>query len=321
MCPLTLPSGFSACRSIFLTLLLGPGLAFAEEAAELDDMIVTAALEPLSARDVASSITIITREEIEQRQVKYVAELLRDVPGFAVSQAGGPGTQTQIRVRGAEANQLLVLMDGIRANDPASADEFQFQYASTANIERIEIIRGPQSAIWGTDALAGVVNIIRRKNVSNSYLNANAEYGSFNSLSVGMDGGVTRGKFQLSGGISYMNTDGTNISRVGDEDDGADNTNANLTLNIDATDSLKLLFSGQHVDATTDFDDTDFYGTGLPADSDRVTKAKRDYLRGEARLDPADSPWSGSFSINWLNTDNDNFSDGAWTTSTAADSL
>ena len=81
-----------------------------------------------------------------------------------------------------------------------------------------------------------------------------------------------------------MNTDGTNISRDGDEDDGADNTNANLTLNIDATDSLKLLFSGQHVDARTDFDDTDFYGSGLPADSDRVTKAKRDYLRGEARL-------------------------------------
>ncbi len=98
----------------------------AEEALELDDMVVTAGLQPISINDVASSITIITRAEIEQRQVKYLSDLLRDVPGFAVSQAGGPGTQTQIRVRGAEANQLLALIDGVRANDPALSDEFPF---------------------------------------------------------------------------------------------------------------------------------------------------------------------------------------------------
>src|SRR5690606_5773000 len=139
---------------------------------ELNDLLVSAALEPVSVADVASSVTVITREQIEQRQVEYLTELLRDVPGFAVSQSGGPGTLTQVRVRGAEANQLLVLIDGVRANDPASGDEFQFQFATTANIERIEIIRGPQSAIWGTDALAGVINIIRRKDVDEYYLAA-----------------------------------------------------------------------------------------------------------------------------------------------------
>jgi vitamin B12 transporter len=292
-----------------------------EEPVELEPMIVTAGLEPISAQDVASSITIITREEIEQRQAKYLADLLRDVPGFSVSQAGGPGTQTQVRVRGAEANQLLVLMDGIRANDPASADEFQFQYASTANIERIEIIRGPQSAIWGTDALAGVINIIRRRDVTDQYLAAEAEYGSFNSLSIGADGGISRDRYQLSGGISYMQTDGTNISREGDEDDGAENTNANIALEIDPSDSWHLSFSGQHVDSKTDFDDVDFFVSGLPADADRVTEAKRDYLRGEARFDPQASPWSGSFSLNWLDTDNENFSDGLWSTTTSAESL
>lgn len=312
---------FPAPHIYFLVLMLCTFSIFAEEAVELDDLVVTAALEPISAQDVASSITIITREEIEQRQVKTLAELLRDVPGFAVSQAGGPGTQTQIRVRGAEANQLLVLMDGIRANDPASADEFQFQYASTANIERIEIIRGPQSAIWGTDALAGVINIIRRKNVSNQYLAAEAEYGSFNSLSVGADGGVSRDHYQLSGGISYMQTDGTNISREGIEDDGAENTNANASLEIESSDALHLVFSGQHVDSKTDFDDFDFFETGLPVDADRVTEARRNYLRGEARFDPRGNPFSGSFSVNWLDTENDNFADGVWDSSTAAESL
>lgn len=306
---------------IFILFILFTFSALAEEPAELDDLVVTAGLEPVSIQDVASSITIITREEIEQRQVKYLADLLRDVPGFAVSQAGGPGTQTQVRVRGAEANQLLVLMDGVRANDPASADEFQFQYASTANIERIEIIRGPQSAIWGTDALAGVVNIIRRKDVNSQYLNANAEYGSFNSLDVGVNGGLSRGGLQISGGISYLDTDGTNISREGLEDDGARNTNANIALELAATESLDLTFTGQHVSAETDFDDTDFVDTGLPYDSDWVTKAKRDYLSGAARYDPASSAWSGSLSINWLDTDNDNYKEGVWDTSTSAESL
>jgi vitamin B12 transporter len=316
-----LPESAPIRTFFFLALVLYALSVFAEEPAELEVLVVTASLEPISAQDVASSITIITREEIEQRQVQYLADLLRDMPGFNVSQAGGPGTQTQIRVRGAEANQLLVLMDGLRANDPASGDEFQFQFASTANIERIEIIRGPQSAIWGTDALAGVINIIRRKDVAEQYLATEVEYGSFNSLNLGVDGGISRDRYQLSGGISYMETDGTNISRVGDEEDGAENTNANATLEIEPSDSWHLIFSGQLVDSKTDFDDIDFFGSGLPVDADRVTEATRNYLRGEARFDPQSSPWSGSFSVNWLNTDNDNFSDGIWNTSTAAQSL
>jgi vitamin B12 transporter len=311
------------CRHtlLFSTLLLFTLPSWAEEPAELEDLVVTAGLEPVSARDVASSITIITREEIELRQVRFLGDLLRDVPGFSVSQAGGPGTQTQVRVRGAEANQLLVLMDGIRANDPASVDEFQFQYASTANIERIEIIRGPQSAIWGTDALAGVINIIRRKDVADQYLAAEAEYGSFDSVNLAADGGFRRDRLELSGGIAYANTNGTNISRTGDEKDGAENTNANVSLEFDPSDAWTLLLSGQHVDSTTDFDDADFVVTGLPHDTDRVTEARRDYVRGEARFDPLNSRWNGSFSVNWLNSDNDNYLDGARDTSTAAESL
>ena len=318
-----LKEGRPAIQSVLLstTFLFFGSFATAEEPAELEELIVTAGLEPISVADVASSVTIITREEIEQKQVKFLADLLRDVPGFAVSQAGGPGTQTQVRVRGAEANQLLVLMDGIRANDPASGDEFQFQYALTSNIERIEIIRGPQSATWGTDALAGVINIIRRKDVANQYLAANAEYGSFNSVNLGVDGGINRERMTLTGGISYMNTDGTNISREGDEDDGAENLNANARMEIRASDSVGLVFSGQHVDATSEFDDFDFFTTGLPVDADRVTEAKRNYVRGEVRYDPADDPWNGGFEINWLDTDNNNFSDGVWDSATAAQTL
>lgn len=296
--------------------------AHADEAPlELNDLLVSAALEPVSAADVASSVTVITREQIEQRQVKYLTELLRDVPGFAVSQSGGPGTLTQVRVRGAEANQLLVLIDGVRANDPASGDEFQFQFATTANIERIEIIRGPQSAIWGTDALAGVINIIRRKDVVEDSIAASAEYGSFNSLDLALDGGISRDSLRLSGGLSYMSTDGTNISRQGNEDDAADNTTANLAIEVDVSDSWSLLFNGLHVDATSDFDEFDNFVTGLPTDADRESRARRDYLKGEARWQPADSAWSGSLTAGWVDTDNRNFADGLRDSTTSANTL
>ncbi len=293
----------------------------AEDAIELDDMLVTAGLQPISINDVASSITIITREEIEQRQVKYLSDLLRNVPGFAVSQAGGPGTQTQIRVRGAEANQLLVLIDGVRANDPALSDEFPYQYALTANIERIEIIRGPQSATWGGDAMAGVINIIRKKDVANNYLSGSVEGGSFSTINASIDGGYSAESFRITGGLAYFDTDGTNVSRQGNETDGAENTTANLDVEFDVGDSLTLRFSGQAVDARSEFDDFDYFVTGLPTDADRVTESQQTYLTAEARFAPAGKNFSANFSINHLSSDNDNYSDGFWSGSTAAETL
>lgn len=290
-----------------------------EEPAELGDLVVTAALEPLALSDVASSVTVITREQIEQRQVKYLADLLRDVPGFNVSLAGGVGAQTQLRVRGTEANQMLVLIDGVRANDPASVDEFQLQFALTANVERIEIVRGPQSAIWGSDAMAGVINIIRRKDSPETWLSGSAEGGSFDTVSAAVDGGFSRDTLRLQGGIAFYQTDGVNIARQGDEKDGAENTTANLGLEWEMAESWKLVMSGQHVEAETQFDDVDFFVTGLPVDTDRFTEVERNYLRSEVLFQPAGSRWSGNASINYSDSDNQNFHDGEWNSSTAAE--
>ncbi len=305
----------SALLTVFSSQLL------AEDTYELDDMLVTAGLQPISINDVASSVTIITREEIEQRQVKYLSDLLRDVPGFAVSQAGGPGTQTQIRVRGSEANQLLVLIDGVRANDPALSDEFAFNYALTANIERIEIIRGPQSATWGSDAMAGVINIIRKKNVDSHYISANLEAGSFSTISAGVDGGYSGESFRITGGLAYFDTDGTNVSRQGTEKDGAKNTTANLDVEFDASDALILRFSGQAVDATSEYDSIDYFVTGLPVDADRVTESQQTYLTAEARYAPVQQPFSGSLMVNRLDSDNNNYADGLWSNSSAAETM
>ena len=293
----------------------------ADESLDLEHVLVTARLQPISVGEIGSSVTVITSEEIERKQVKYLSELLRDVPGFSVSQSGGPGSQTQVRVRGAEANQLLVLMDGVRANDPAASGEFQYQFALTSNIERIEIIRGPQSATWGSDAIAGVINIIRKKNVEDHYLSANIEAGSFDSFNTSVDGGYSGKVFQVSGGLSYLDTAGSNISRIGNERDGAQNTTGNITLEFDAGDSLSLRFSGQWINATSEYDDIDYVLTGLPQDADRESETTQNFLTGELRYESRQSPWTGSFSVNRMDSDNDNLSDGMWTGSTAATTL
>lgn len=293
----------------------------ADEAPSLEHVLVTARLEPIAVGDIGSSVTVITREEIEKKQVKYLSELLRDVPGFSVSQSGGAGSQTQVRVRGAEANQLLVLMDGVRANDPAASGEFQYQFALTSNIERIEIIRGPQSATWGSDAIAGVINIIRRKDVEDHYLAGSVEAGSFDSWNLNLDGGYAGETLRINAGLTFLDTDGTNVSRSGDENDGARNTTGNIAVEADASDDFRLRFSGQWIDASSDWDDIDYSITGLPVDADRVTDSTQGFLTGELRYEPIDKPYSGSLTINRTNSDNDNFSDGAWISSTAATTL
>jgi len=306
--------------TLILAAAFGQPLA-ADEAPSLEHVLVTARLEPITVGEIGSSVTVITREEIEKKQVKYLSELLRDVPGFSVSQSGGAGSQTQVRVRGAEANQLLVLMDGVRANDPAASGEFQYQFALTSNIERIEIIRGPQSATWGSDAIAGVINIIRRKDVQDHYLAGSVEAGSFNSRNLNVDGGYAGKTVRVNGGLTWLDTDGTNVSRSGGETDGARNTTGNLSVEVDAPGDWKLRLSGQWIDASSDWDDVDFIHTGLPADADRVTDSRQGFLTGELRFQPPDKPWSGSFSVNRTNSDNDNFSDGQWTSSTASTTL
>jgi vitamin B12 transporter len=290
-----------------------------ERPAALDDLVVSASLEPVARNEVVSSVTVITREDIEARQVKYVGDLLRDVPGFNVSQSGGVGTQTQVRVRGAEANQLLVLVDGIRANDPASSDEFQWQFALTSDIERIEIVRGPQSAIWGSDAVAGVVNIIRRKGAGDRRVSGRAEVGSFDTVDLAVDGAWSSDGLRLFGGVSYTDTEGINIARVGDEKDSAENTTANLGAEWALGEAWTLAALGQFVDATSDFDDTDFLVTGLPADTDRVTENEQTYLQAEARFAPTDSIWSGNVQANFSDTDTLNRYDGVFNSSTAAE--
>jgi vitamin B12 transporter len=286
---------------------------------EIDNIIVTASRSPIDLANVGSSTTVITREQIDLRQARYVTDLLRSVPGFAVSQVGATGSQTQVRVRGAEANHVLVLIDGVRANDPASGDEFRWELLSTGDVERIEIVRGPQSSLWGSDAISAVVHVITRSGGERPGIGGYAEGGSHNTVNGGLNGGFGGKRWSLGFGVERLDTDGTNISRSGTEDDDSNMTTASLSSQIRPSGNLDIKLGIRAVDAYAQFDPVDFFVSGLPTDGDVATDSERIYLNADTTLSTLDGRLVHRLNARYLNTDNRNLSDGSLNSSTASD--
>ena len=307
-----LVNGVVFCAPVF-------GQSNDESTEEVDTIVVTASRSPIAKANLGSSTTVITREQIELRQARYVTELLRAVPGFVVSQVGTTGSQTQVRVRGAEANHVLVLIDGVRANDPASGDEFRWELLSTSNIERIEIIRGPQSSLWGSDALSAVVHVITQSGGDRPGINAYAEGGSFNTVNGGLNGATGGDSWSLAFGLERLDTDGTNISRSGSEDDESDMTTASISARLRPSENLTLQLGLRAVDAYSQFDPVDFFATGLPEDGDVATDSDRYYWNAGATFSTLDGRLSHQLYARYLETDNRNLADGVQNSSTASD--
>jgi vitamin B12 transporter len=129
---------------------------------------------------LGTAVTVIDVKQLEQRQTLYIGDILRDVPGLAVNRSGGAGATTQVRMRGAEGNHTLVLFDGADISDPFQG-EFDFSGLQTGDIERIEILRGSQSALYGSDAIGGVINVISKRGRGDLAINGTGEAGSFSS--------------------------------------------------------------------------------------------------------------------------------------------
>ncbi len=180
-----------------------------------------ASTEPASgvaADEIGSSVTVITAAQLKAEQIRHAADALRSLPGVAVSRTGGYGSLTQVRIRGAEGNHTLVLIDGIDAGDTSSG-EFDFSNLLVEDIDRIEVIRGGQSGIGGSKAIGGVINIITKNGKGPLTFTARAEGGSFNTREIA--GRVSAGNdkfwFALSGNV--RDSDGFNQSLRGNESD------------------------------------------------------------------------------------------------------
>ncbi len=256
------------CMALFISLVSSQVMAQpVSEAME----VITVSATPININDAGSSVSVISRQNILDRNAGSVQDLLREIPGFSVNQQGSHGAVTQVRIRGAEANQVLVLINGIEVNDLAQGSEFDFSQISTNDIERIEIVRGPQSALWGSDAMAGVIHIITMPNTDDSSFDASLETGSFSTQRATFSANLGSSRHQTKLSVDYLDSDGTNIARNGNEDDGLENLTVSLAGRYAASDNLSLSYTIRHTDKTSEFDAIDFFTTGLPVDADYET--------------------------------------------------
>jgi vitamin B12 transporter len=278
---------------------------FNQAMAEVTDTVsVTASRTDTSLMSSGTSFSVLDRQDIVNSNANSLIDLLRTVPGLQVNQQGSRGAVAQVRMRGAEANQILVLINGIEANDPAQGSEFNFAHLTTKQIQRVEVVRGPQSALWGSDALAGVISIstIPSQDQTSS-LTAGVEAGSFATTNANV-AWQHMGDTKISASLSHLNTDGTNIARNGSEDDGYENTSLDLSASRQLTQKVNLSGSLRYVDSSSDFDAIPF-STGLPADADNSTDSEQIYGRVNLRLNSFEGRYQQRLSLSRTDTDNE----------------
>jgi len=163
----------------------------------LSEIVVTANKTETPYYTLGSSVSIITSEEISRQNLRTVVDVLREMPGLTITQQGGPGKLAYVYIRGSNSNHTLVIIDGVKMNDASSPNNaFDFSTLNTNDIERIEIVRGPQSTLYGSEAIAGVINIITKRGTDKP---------QFNFLGEGGSNNYYRGNFSAQGNLGILN--------------------------------------------------------------------------------------------------------------------
>jgi vitamin B12 transporter len=242
-------------------LLLTAGAASAQTAPQADDstllgdVIVTANRSAQTADRVGQSVTVLTTKQIEASQTVEVVDLLVRTPGVSLSRNGGIGASTSLRIRGAEADQTVFVIDGVKLNDPsATGSGYNPGNLLTGDIARVEVLRGAQSTLWGSQAIGGVVNLTTAEPTRPFQASLDAEAGSRGTsyLRGGIGGAGERLNWRVA--ASHYQTDGFSTFARGTEDDGYENTGLSGRLNIKLTDAVSLDLRSVYSSGRTDID-------------------------------------------------------------------
>nr|WP_208404183.1 TonB-dependent receptor [Sphingomonas insulae] len=219
------------------------------------DILVTANREARPASTVGQAVTVLDTATITQRQAVTVSDLLRQTPGVTVTRNGGVGTSTSVNIRGAESDQTVALIDGIKLNDPSSpGGGFNFGSLLIGNIARIEVLRGAQSVLWGSQAIGGVVNLITRQPTEQLRVNARAEGGWHETGQAFANVSGKSGPVSASFGGGYYTTDGISAYAPGKERDGFRNYSANGSVGIALAQNVSVDLRGFYANGRTDID-------------------------------------------------------------------
>lgn len=304
-----------------LAALSSPIAFAAEDAISLsetlwEEVIVSAAFVPTPRSIAGSAAATFDASDIGNRGIVFAADLLREAPGVSINRSGPVGAITQARIRGAEGNHTLVLIDGIEVNDPAFGSEFDFASLTTGDLQRIEVLRGPQSALYGSDAIGGVINITTPRRAGQQRGTFVAEAGSFATLRLGSSialGDDANG-FRFS--AEHQDTDGVDASRIGSEDDGFEVLTIHGKGWTQLSDAIDAELVVRYNDSSADADrqDFDFPSTstqGLIVDANNGNDASRLYARLAFQAQQADGALVHNLAIDLTDTESDFISDGS----------
>lgn len=247
-------------RSSYLALVAAslPGFALAQDTAPavtLDPLVLSAGFLPVASDGYGRAYSVVTATEIEERGLVTVQDALRAMPGVSVSSTGA--SYTQVRIRGSEADHTLILIDGIEA--AGGADEYILSGLETANVERIEVLRGPQSVYYGSNASAGVINIITDKGGPGLHYGGKVEVGNGAAASAHVSNNGERGGIALN--LSARDDHGWDQSGDGGEKDGINRKTIGLSGWYQATDDLRLGGSLRRAKEKYDYDRADYMAT------------------------------------------------------------
>jgi vitamin B12 transporter len=281
----------AACVALlipFCTSIAAPG-----EATELQSIVVTATRIPTPELQIASSVTVVTAAEIAARQIRTLPDLLKEVPGLNVVQSGGPGGQTSVFMRGTNSNHTKVLIDGIDVGDPSSSNaSFDFGQLLTQDIQKVEILRGPQSSLYGSDAIGGVINVITKSGSGPPQVSASLEGGSFDSFNQMGHLSGSLDQFHYAATIDHVHSAATAVTPLdslppGQQriDDEYDNLTASTKLGFDVTEHFDLGLVARYTDSHLHFTGDNFASfPSTPDTSQSESTTRQYYTRATAHL-------------------------------------
>jgi vitamin B12 transporter len=283
--------------------------AYAGEADELPQAIViTATRLPTPVAEVASSITVVTAEDIAARQERTIADVLKDVPGLNVVQTGGPGGVTSVFIRGTNSNHTKVFIDGIDVSDPSnSTGAFDFGQLLTPDIERVEVLRGPQSGLYGSDAIGGVINIITKSGAGPMKLAAGLEGGSFETFNQAASLSGSADGFHYSANVLHFHAGATPVTPLdllapGEAriDDYDDNLTFSTKLGYDISPDFDLGLVARYTDIhlrTTGEDYPPPLYVGVPASAQTTAATDEYFTRLTAHLKSFDGAFDETLGL------------------------
>lgn len=293
--------------------------ALASEAPTTPEQITVLATRTATPVDIAPvSVEIIGQSAIDARQSGVPADLLRGAPGFSVSQSGGIGSVTEVRFRGAEANHLLVMVDGVAINDPALGSSVDFANLDLIGVTRVEILPGAQSALWGSDALAGVMNFGTTPAPGASLRNVWLEGGSNDTSRTSMQLAQRNDEWYYALNARHTETAGTNIAEQGGEDDGYRNTTVHLNTGYTG-ERGSVAFVARQVTAQSEYDPTPFPDF-VPVDGNLELDVRQRLFGLTASLETT-AAWTNRVAIKRYESRNDNVTDGIRDSSSDGDKV